>query len=492
MPDKGDWEMDPDGNLTPPPGGELKPDTDEFGRDDPDVLERERRRREREMRRKGGRPKKEKSGGITGGFRKLRKKEPEPEPEAPPPPRRQPRRAEQPPPPAEPAAPRAAERPTAAPSRRQALRDRVSRGGEPGAAAPPRPPRAGNYRRRRFAALVMALGGILLVWFLVAFFQPFAGDGGGGDPVSVDIPQGASAGDIADLLADAGVVDSARLFEWRLKLAGKSGDVQADSYSLAEGMSYAAAIDRLTGEVESGAITVTIPEGLDRNQIAADVLPEGVSSDEYLKITETAPKGFNPAQYGAKGDVTLEGFLFPATYDLGKNGGSQELVQQQLQAFEDNIKRVDLSYAKKKNLTAYDVLIIASMIDKEVQVASERDDVAAVIYNRLSQGIPLGIDATTRFETQNYTEQITNADLQKNTPYNTRLNAGLTPGPIGNPGLAAMKAAARPANVNYIYFVVKPGTCGEHSFTASEAEFEKLAAEYQQALQEQGGSPTEC
>ena len=455
MPDRGDWDVDPAGNLTPP-GGELKPDTDEFGRDDPDALERERRRREREMRRKGGRPKKEKSGGITGGFRKLRRKEPEPE--APPPTQRQP--AAKPPPAASP--------------------------------RPPRPPRAGNYRRRRFAALVMALGGILLVWFLVAFFQPFAGDGEGGEPVSVDIPQGASAGEIADILADAGVVDSARLFEWRLKLAGKSGDVQADSYSLAEGMSYGAAIDRLTGEVQSGAITVTIPEGLDRNQIAADVLPEGVSSDEYLKLTKSAPKGFNPARYGAKGGVSLEGFLFPATYELGKNGGSQELVNQQLQAFEDNIRRVDMSYAKKKNLTTYDVLIIASMIDKEVQIASERDDVAAVIYNRLSQGIPLGIDATTRFETQNYTEQITNADLQKNTPYNTRLNSGLTPGPIGNPGLAAIKAAARPANVNYIYFVVKPGTCGEHSFTASEAEFEKLAAEYQQALEREGGSPTEC
>jgi uncharacterized YceG family protein len=456
MPDgRDDWEMDSGGNLTPP-GGEPKPDTDEFGRDDPDALERERRRREREMRRKGGRPKTEKSGGITGSFRKLRRKEPEPE--APPPTQQQP----------------AAKPPPAAPPQ------------------PPRPPRAGNYRRRRFAALVMALGGILLVWFLVAFFQPFAGDGDGGEPVSVDIPQGASAGEIADILADAGVVDSARLFEWRLKLAGKSGDVQADSYSLAEGMSYGAAIDRLTGEQPTGAVTVTIPEGLDRNQIAADVLPEGVSSDEYLKLTKSAPKGFNPARYGAKGNVTLEGFLFPATYDLGKKGGSAELVQQQLQAFEDNIAKVDMSYAKKKNLTAYDVLIIASMIDKEVQIASERDDVAAVIYNRLSQGIPLGIDATTRFETQNYSEQITNADLQKNTPYNTRLNSGLTPGPIGNPGLAAIKAAARPAKVNYIYFVVKPGTCGEHSFTASEAEFEKLAAEYQQALEREGGSPTEC
>ncbi len=156
------------------------------------------------------------------------------------------------------------------------------------------------------------------------------------------------------------------------------------------------------------------------------------------------------------------------------------------------MSQVDLSYAKKKNLTPYDVLIIASMIDKEVQVPKERPLVAAVIYNRLSQGMTLGIDATTRFETGNYTEQIPQSDLEADTPYNTRLNAGLTPTPIGNPGLAAIKAAASPAKVPLHFFVVKPGTCGEHSFTASEAEFNRLAAEYQQALQAQGESPTEC
>ena len=479
MPDREEWEVDAEGNLTPPSSGELEPDTDEFGRDDPAALERERRRREREMRRKGG--KKEKKG-ITGGFRKQRKRKPEPEPD----PEASPPTAERP---AAAAAP-ATETTTSAPSRRRSLRNRVSRGNGGGRRAGSTAA-GGNYRRRRFAALALVLVGILLVWFLVAFFQPFAGDGDGGEPVSVDIPEGASAGEIAKILDEAGVVSNARLFEWRLKLAGKSDEVQADSYTLASGMSYGAAIDRLTGETADTTTSITIPEGLSRDQIAADVLPEGISSEEYLQLTEAAPKGFDTARYGAKND-NLEGFLFPATYDLGPNGGAQQLVSQQLQAFEDNIARVDMSYAKKKNLTVYDVLIIASMIDKEVQVPQERDDVAAVIYNRLSMGIPLGIDATTRYETQNYTEQITNETLQKDTPYNTRLNAGLPPTPIGNPGLAAIKAAARPANVNYIYFVVKPGTCGEHSFTASEAEFEKLAAEYQAALQEQGDSPTEC
>jgi UPF0755 protein len=468
----GDWFVDPEGNLSGP--GELQPDTDEFGRDDPAALERERRRRERQQRRKGGGPKRaakpKGERGITGSFGRLRRK------------REEPATGER----AAAAAPRAptpptAERPAPPPTT-----------GEQ-AARPPRAPRAGNFRRRRIAAGVAALVGILLVWFLVAFFQPFAGDGKGEGTVTVEIPEGSDAADIAKILDEQGVVTSARLFEWRLRLAGKADDIQADTYTLASGMSYGAAIDQLTSTAEPGILSVTIPEGLDRNQIAAQVLPEGVSSDEYLQLTEAAPKSFDPRSYGA-GSGSLEGFLFPATYELPPDETQRvpSLVDQQLQAFRDNISRIDMSYAKKKNLTIYDVLIIASMIDKEVMVGSERDDVAAVIYNRLSKGIPLGIDATTRFETQNYTEQITQAQLDADTPYNTRINAGLTPTPIGNPGLAAVRAAARPAQVNYLYFVVKPGTCGEHSFTASEAEFERLAAEYQQALQAEGGSPTDC
>ena len=544
MPDRDEWRVDTETNLTPP--SDLTPDTDEFGRDDPASMERERRRLEREQRRRGGRRKKEK-GGITGGFRKVRRRREEKPPAAAPPPRgaepappaaAPPPRGAEPAPPAseqgpsqppsaagrpspvtsehspvpvtaERAAPETRQRltsrpveraaPAAEPGRsREGLRSRLSRasgdGGEPSRqpARARRGDRGSNYGRRRFAALAIALCAILLVWFLVAFFQPFAGDGEGSGSVSVEIPDGASAGEIASILDDSGVISSARLFEWRLTLAGKSGEIRADTYALAEGMSYGAAIDRLTGEGgPAGAITVTIPEGLSRDQIASDILPEGVSSEEYLQLTERAPKSFNTKRYGATSN-SLEGFLFPATYELAPGQGSKELVDQQLQAFEDNFAQVNMSYAKKKNLTPYDVLIIASMVDKEVQVPRERDDVAAVIYNRLSQGIVLGIDATTRYETQNYTEPILQATFEEDTPYNTRTNAGLTPTPIGNPGLDAMKAAARPANVNYVYFVVKPGTCGEHSFTDSEAEFEKLAAEYQAALEAEGGSPTEC
>ncbi len=457
-----DWIADTEGNLIRGPGDGSKPPTDEFGRDDPAAIERERRRLERDARRQ-----------------KTRKKPAaKPAAEAPPKPRgkergRRPRR------------PRAGGKPGRAKPPKA--------GGEPGRPKRPRRPR-GAYRRRRILALGVVLVGALAAWFLIAFFQPPPFDPGDGEgSVTVNIPEGASAGEIAEILDDAGVISSARLFEWRLELAGKSDDVQASTYTLASGMSYGAAIDRLTGPRTGGAITVTIPEGLDRRQIAADILPEGVSSDGYLELTETAPPGFDPTRYGApKGTTSLEGFLFPATYDLQEGQGAEALRDQQLAAFRQNIALVDLSYAKKKNLTAYDVLIIASMIDKEVQVPSERPLVAAVIYNRLRQGMPLGIDATTRYETGNYTEQIPQSDLDADTPYNTRMNPGLTPTPIGNPGLAALKAAAAPAKADHLFFVVKPGTCGEHAFTASEAEFNRLSAEYQQALQAEGGSPTKC
>ncbi len=137
---------------------------------------------------------------------------------------------------------------------------------------------------------------------------------------------------------------------------------------------------------------------------------------------------------------------------------------------------MNLSYAKSKNLTVYDVLTIASMIDKEVQIPSERPLVAAVIYNRLHRGMPLGIDATTRFEFHNYTGEITQSQLESPSPYNTRTHSGLPPTPIGNPGLAAIRAAARPAKVNYIYYVLNGDGSGHHCFTASGGEFNQLVA----------------
>ena len=142
-----------------------------------------------------------------------------------------------------------------------------------------------------------------------------------------------------------------------------------------------------------------------------------------------------------------------------------------------------------------DTASIASMTVEVLRrtVPAERRLVAAVIYNRLHDNMPLGIDATIRFAVDNYTRPLTESELATQSPYNTRLYSGLPPGPIGNPGIAAIEAAADPANVDYLYYVVKPGTCGEHSFSSTEAEFERDVARYNSARAAAGGqSPTSC
>jgi uncharacterized YceG family protein len=168
----------------------------------------------------------------------------------------------------------------------------------------------------------------------------------------------------------------------------------------------------------------------------------------------------------------LEGFLFPATYEFTKRTTTRQLVNHQLAAFTKNWAKVNMRYARSKNLTPYDVLIIASMIEKEVIAPEERRLVAAVIYNRLKAGMTLGIDATLRYGFGiPPTESIRQSQLDSDNPYNTRKLTGLPPTPIANPGLASIRAAARPAKVNHLFFVRKPDKV-HHFFTASEREFE--------------------
>ena len=457
MADEQEWFADTEGNLTAPGEGDgKKPPTDEFGRDDPASIERERRRREREERRSKSRKPK-----------KAAKAEPPPEPAAAAPQAKEPR------------APRRSARERAA-AGREAIRGRFGGdGGDPGPSKP-----KGTYRRRRFFALGLVLVGLLVAWFLIAFFQPPPFDPGNGTgEVIVTVPEGASASEVSDLLSQNDVVSNGTLFEWRLKLAGKTDKILPGRYVLAHNMSYGAAIDKLTSS--GGKVNVTIPEGEDRTQIAATVKNLGLSGD-YLAASKSA-KGFDPNKYGANNPKSLEGFLFPATYQLDPGDSVDRLVSDQLDAFRQNIAGVNMSYAKSKNLTIYDVLTIASMIDKEVMVPSERRLVAAVIYNRLHRGMPLGIDATTRFEFHNYTGDITESQLRSPSPYNTRINAGLTPTPIGNPGLSAIQAAARPAKVNYLYYVLKANGNGQHCFTASGSEFNQLVAAYNA-----GRAPATC
>jgi UPF0755 protein len=365
---------------------------------------------------------------------------------------------------------------------------------KPAAAAPP-PQREGSgggvlsaIGRHPFR-LIGAIAAVLVLWFLFALFQPFHDDGSG--RVAVRIPKGASVSEVGDLLSEKGVIDSSTLFQVRVTVAGNRSELYPGHYTLASGMSYGAAMDALSQPPVKRTITVTIPEGYSRPQAAQLAEEVGLIGD-YTEETVRSPY-LDPARYGGKNAPDLEGFLFPDTFEMKPGAPVADLVQLQLQDFKQRIRGVDMSYAESKNLTVFDVLIIASLIEDEAGIPSQRKLVASVVYNRLREGMPLGIDATIRFATGNYTQPLTESELAVDSPYNTRTNAGLPPGPINSPGLSAIEAAAHPAKSGFLFYVNKPETCGELAFSKSEDEFESDVAAYNAAREANGGNePTTC
>jgi len=337
---------------------------------------------------------------------------------------------------------------------------------------------------------VIALATTVLValWFLVSLFQPFSGEGEG--LVGVVIPQGAGVGEIGDVLEEKGVISSPFFFKARARVSGRAADLKPGTFRLRKDMSYAAALDALAQGAPPDIVRVTIPEGRSRREVKG-IIGTRVKGD-YLALTQRSSQ-LDPRRYGAKSAVNLEGFLFPATYDLKRGRPIADLVTLQLRAFKREIAKVDMRAARRRGRSLFVVLTVASMVEREAQVARERPIIASAIYNRLRVGLPLGIDATVRFAVNNWSRPLRRSELESDSPYNTRQRVGLPPGPIGNPGLASIRAAANPARTDYEYFVVKPDTCGRHVFSRTAAEFERAKARYNEARARRGGaSPTRC
>ena len=343
---------------------------------------------------------------------------------------------------------------------------------------------------RRVLAIIALIAAGVAVWFLVSLFQPFKGSGSGN--VVVTVPKGSGASQIGKLLEQRDVVSSQFFFSLRAGLAGKRGELRSGRFVLKHGMSYGAALDALTKTPAAPRLAkITIPEGRSRREIVP-IIKSARLRGGYLAATKSSPV-LKPRNYGGRPHATLEGFLFPATYDIKFGAPASDLVAQQLRAFRRNFASLDLSYAKRRNLNRYDIITIASMIEREAAIPKERPLIAAVIYNRLHDRMPLGIDATIRYRLNNWSQPLKVSELRNPTAYNTRLHPGLPPTPIGNPGLASLQAAARPARVSYLYYVVKPCGKGAHAFSSTDAKFQSDVAKYNAARAQRGGqSPTNC
>jgi UPF0755 protein len=353
-----------------------------------------------------------------------------------------------------------------------------------------------RFTRARAAALLALLAAVALVWFLVSLFQPFAGSGSG--KVIVSIPKGSSSSKIGSILAHDGVVSSGFFFDVRALLAGRRSSLHSGRFQLKRDMSYSAAIDALSKPPPRViAVKVVIPEGYTRRQIA-DLVAEDALTGSYLTATKRSSV-LGPAHYGAPaGTHTLEGFLFPATYELTAGAPVKRLVDEQLTAFRQRFTAADRRRARALGVTPYELLTVASMIEREAQTNHDRPLIAAVIYNRLHEGIPLGIDATTYYAVElqkgiaTYTGELTESQLKINSPYNTRTHKGLPPTPISNPGEASIDAAAHPAHAHYLYYVAGADGCGEQAFSTTYAQFQQNVAAYQAAVKKNGGRPPTC
>jgi len=249
------------------------------------------------------------------------------------------------------------------------------------------------------------------------------------------------------------------------------------------GGSHAATPTTTTAPPPPKPFRIVFPEGFTRLQMAERVKVVAKIAErekhEAVRVAEApylaaSRSGVVPCGFGRR--TNLEGFLFPATYDFFRLTTSRQLVQEQLNAFCAHWRRVDLAYARSKNLTPYDVLKIASMVEEEAAVPADRPKIAAVIYNRLRLRMPLQIDATLRYGLHiPPTKSITQSELASNDPYNTRRLYGLPPTPIGNPGVASIRAAAHPPKLGYLYYARVPNT-NRHEFFESGSAYDAYLA----------------
>jgi UPF0755 protein len=326
--------------------------------------------------------------------------------------------------------------------------------------------------------IVVIGGGAFGVWsFLFAPTVPAPR----GQAVQIDIPKGTGSSEIADLLANAGVIANPNMLRLKLRLSPTSGTLKAGVYDLTTGLDYDAVIAQLRQGPPIQYVTVTIPEGYTLEQIALRVEEKtGIASAEFLSLAKTGAKRFQYSFLTGAGGESLEGYLFPKTYRVKVGSNARDVIDLMLRQFAKETSGLDLTYPASRNLSLQDVVTIASMIERETRVQSDRPLVSSVIYNRLAKGMLLEIDATVQYVVGNK-PRLLYSDLRVDSPYNTYRNRGLPPGPIASPGLASLEAAAAPAQTGYLFYVLT-GKDGTHSFAATNAEFLKLKAEAKKGL----------
>lgn len=330
-------------------------------------------------------------------------------------------------------------------------------------------------RRRRLltillgvmTAMVLALGAVG-VWAQRQIDPP----GSAGEVREIEIPLGSTSADIGSLLDDEGIIASKTVWSWYLRVKG-GGPFEAGIYLLAENSAIGDVIDVLeAGPRPPDERSFTIPEGLTTAETLARLAdPDKGLGLDLAVMQDLLSAGAIRSTYQPEGETSSEGILFPETYRVADDADERSVLQLMVDQLDATLAELDVATALEQfNLTPYEVLIAASLIEEEARVADERPQMARVMYNRLKDGIALGIDATSRYEAELAGRDRSDIDFSSDSPYNTRRQQGLPPTPIANPGRASLEAALHPADGPWIYYVLEDAD-GHHFFTDSSREF---------------------
>jgi UPF0755 protein len=337
---------------------------------------------------------------------------------------------------------------------------------------------------------VLAVIGGLVVWkgasYLDDLFAPapdYKGNGHGS--VLVEVEPGDTSTQIGISLAEAGVVASAEAFTDLAREEPRATLIQVGFYDMARRMSAESAMQRMLDPDSIVTNAVTVPEGY-----TVEETLEQAAADTDLGLSELKRAAANAQDLGLPGYAgdELEGYLFPATYELAPNDGAEDLLRMMVERFRDSEQRLELeSRAEELGMTPQEVVTVASIVQAEARHPEDFPKVARVIYNRLRRDMPLQMDSTVHYAVGKSGEvATTDEDRASASPYNTYRYEGLPPGPIASPGDQALKAALEPAEGDWIYFVTVNIATGETRFAETAAQHGRNVAQLREYC---AGSP---
>jgi UPF0755 protein len=301
----------------------------------------------------------------------------------------------------------------------------------------------------------------------------------------IEIPDGYGLEEIAGILENNGVIKSARYFIIRSTIERARSKYKAGVYEFSRSMSVDDIMGMLVEGIKRETVKFTVPEGLTLAQTKDILVEDGLmTEDEFWNEIENGQYDYRFLEGAPAGRERLEGFLYPETYEIYKDEGVHAVIDMMLKQFDKLFTDDDYARAAELGYSIREIVTVASLIERETAVPSERPVISRVIYNRLGDDMNLQIDASIQYLLGAPKEQLTNEDLEIDSPYNLYTNKGLPPGPICNPRMDSVDAALHPEENDYLYYVLDPALNGMHRFSESYDEFLLNKAAYQEAIAE--------